>query len=77
MTTTAVTTKAMKRKGQPCLCAVGLGERETDHLPCRCRDNLKGRSAIRAIFDGEGRWLIHWKEADGEEWVGTYRLMPC
>jgi hypothetical protein len=64
-------------KRQPCLCAAGLGERDTENVPCRMRDNIKGRSAIRAIFDGEGRWLVHWKEADGKEWVGTYRLMPC
>jgi hypothetical protein len=29
------------------------------------------------VFDDKGRWLVHWREANGEEWVGTYRLIPC
>jgi hypothetical protein len=70
-------TTPTRKKKQPCVCAAGVGMRDTDNIPCRCRDDLKGRNAIRAIFDSNGRWLIHWREKDGEEWVGTYRLIPC
>jgi hypothetical protein len=77
MTLTAVTaTKAKKATRQPCYECTGLGERD----PARCnhRQITNGpRTAIRAIFDDQGRWLVHWREKDGEEWVGTYRLMPC
>lgn len=67
----------MKRKGLPCVCAAGVGVRDTEDVPCRMRDGLKGASPIRAIFDGNGRWMVHWRDKDGEEWVGTYRLIPC
>ncbi|QPC93544.1 hypothetical protein [Mesorhizobium sp. INR15] len=59
-----------------CVNAAGLGERPTE--PCTCREcGTQGRTAKRAVFDNEGRWLVHWLEKDGEEWVGTYRLIPC
>lgn len=67
----------MKRKGLPCVCAAGRGERNTEDVPCKMRDGSRGRGAVRAVWDSDGRWLIHWKEASGEEWVGTYRLVPC
>lgn len=66
----------MKRKGFPCVCAAGRGERNTEDVPCDLRDGFKGRSAVRATYDNEGRWLIQWRELTGEEWVGAYRLMP-
>lgn len=73
-------TKTLKGKGSfPCVQATGLGERDTGNCTCRECDKTayRGRSAVRAIFDSNGRWLVHWREADGEEWVGTYRLIPC
>lgn len=66
----------VKRKGFPCICAAGRGERNTEDAPCECRDGYKGRSALRAAYDVQGRWMIQWREADGKEWVGTYRLLP-
>lgn len=64
------------RKPFPCATQAGTGERQTEQ--CTCREcNSKGRSAIRCVFDSDGRWLIHWKEGNGDEWVGTYRLIPC
>jgi len=66
----------MKRKGFPCLCAAGLGERNTESVPCELRDGYKGRTALRAMYDAEGRWLIQWRNPDGTEFVGTYRLLP-
>ncbi len=69
------TTKSRKSTKLPCVTCTGLGER--DPYACTCRDNAKGRSALRAVFDNEGRWLVQWREKDGEEWVGTYRLIPC
>lgn len=65
-----------RKKQFPCVCAAGLGERRTEGIPCKLRDDHKGRRAIRAAFDDAGRWLIQWRESDGEEWVGTYRLLP-
>lgn len=60
----------------PCLECTGLGER--DPTQCNHRRGTDGpRRVIRAVFDGDGRWLVQWREADGEEWVGTYRLLPC
>ncbi|QDC00322.1 hypothetical protein [Mesorhizobium sp. 8] len=78
MKATAVTATKNRKSAtrQPCYECTGLGERD----PARCnhRQITNGtRTAIRAIFDSQGRWLVHWREKDGEEWVGTYRLMPC
>jgi hypothetical protein len=67
--------KNLKSK-TPCVICSGLGERD----PAKCTHAAmleSKRSAIRAIYDADGRWLIHWREKDGKEWVGTYRLMPC
>lgn len=71
----AVPTKTRKTRQLPCVCAAGLGERNPGN--CACRDGLKGASPIRAVVDGNGRWLVHWREKNGDEWVGTYRLLPC
>lgn len=65
-----------KAKGFPCICAAGLGERNTEDVPCKLRDGHEGRSAVRAIYDNRGRWLVLWREVSGEEWVGRYRLIP-
>ena len=69
-----------KKTGLPCLCAAGVGARDTSRqangAPCKMRD-IEGRRALRCVWDRDGRWLIHWREEDGEEWCGTYRLLPC
>lgn len=64
----------MKDSVLPCVCAAGVGEK--DVKVCKMRQT-KGREALRAVFDKQGRWQIHWREADGKEWIGTYRLLPC
>ncbi len=71
-------TKSRKSaKRQPCVCAAGRGERDTEDVSCKLRDGMNGRNATRALWDDNGRWLVQWREANGEEWVGTYRLIPC
>lgn len=67
----------MAYKGLPCVCAAGLGEQDTKNVPCELRDGYKGRVALKAALDTAGRWMIQWRNADGTEWVGTYRLLPC
>ena len=68
----------MKRKGFQRLCAPCAGVGERDPMKCTHEqpDDFKGRSAIRATYDSEGRWMVQWKEATGEEWIGCYRLIP-
>ena len=61
----------------PCVVCAGRGERDPYSCEHVQNDNFKGRVAVKAALDTAGRWMIQWRDADGTEWVGTYRLLPC
>lgn len=69
--------KAKRLKKNFCVECAGLGERDPEKCEHVKADKYKGRVAVKAALDTAGRWMIQWRDADGTEWVGTYRLLPC
>jgi hypothetical protein len=73
----SATNNRRKSKSFPCVECAGVGERDPENCTHgKFYDGYKGRGALRAAYDSQGRWMIQWREADGTEWVGTYRLLP-
>lgn len=66
------------KKHLPFLCVqcAGVGERDPAKCTHEPQHAYETRTAVRAVYDNEGRWRVLWREEDGEEWLGNYRLIP-